>query len=71
MLTLSGFVAVCPIYIREILNPVNWIGWHVYGLLHQSDKNYGEALKCYTRTLKFDKVHFNFTVDFVINKMEK
>ncbi|CAG8580181.1 12419_t:CDS:10 [Ambispora gerdemannii] len=31
------------------------ICWHVYGLLHRSDKNYGQALKCYTHALKIDK----------------
>lgn len=32
------------------------ICWHVYGLLHKSDKNYEEAMKCYNQALKFDKV---------------
>lgn len=32
------------------------ICWHVYGLVHKQDKNYEEALKCYTQALKFDPV---------------
>ena len=34
------------------------LGWHVYGLLYRSDKNYEEAVKCYRYALKFDKVRF-------------
>ncbi|KAJ3307506.1 N-alpha-acetyltransferase 15, NatA auxiliary subunit [Blyttiomyces sp. JEL0837] len=36
----------------EITNPVCW---HVYGLIHRTDKNYEEAIKCYTQATKFDK----------------
>ena len=32
------------------------LGWHVFGLLYRSDKNYEEALKCYSQALKIDKV---------------
>lgn len=32
------------------------ICWHVLGLVHKADRNYEEALKCYTQALKFDKV---------------
>ncbi|KAJ1550622.1 N-alpha-acetyltransferase 16, NatA auxiliary subunit, partial [Nowakowskiella sp. JEL0078] len=31
------------------------ICWHVYGLLYRADKNYEEAVKCYTHALKYDK----------------
>jgi hypothetical protein len=30
--------------------------WHVYGLLHRSNRNYGEAIKCYLQALKIDIV---------------
>ncbi|CAJ0644182.1 14066_t:CDS:10 [Entrophospora sp. SA101] len=53
-----------------ILNPVNWIGWHVYGLLHRSDKNYGEALKCYTRALKFDKDNMQILQDYSLLQIQ-
>ena len=33
-------------------------GWHVYGLLYRSDKNYEEAMKCYRYALKYDKVFY-------------
>eukprot|EP00884_Botryococcus_braunii_P006970 jgi/Botrbrau1/16274/Bobra.0066s0055.1 len=29
--------------------------WHVYGLLHRSDRNYEEAIKCYKQALRIDK----------------
>lgn len=32
------------------------IVWHVYGLLHRADKNFEEALKCYTQASKIEKV---------------
>lgn len=38
------------------------LGWHVYGLLYRSDKNYEEAMKCYRHALKYDKVHCIFIV---------
>eukprot|EP00038_Savillea_parva_P024960 m.45623 g.45623 ORF g.45623 m.45623 type:complete len:863 (+) comp6675_c0_seq1:47-2635(+) len=28
--------------------------WHVYGLLYRSDKDYGQAIKCYRKALHFD-----------------
>lgn len=31
------------------------IVWHVYGLLHRADKNFEEALKCYTQASKIEK----------------
>lgn len=34
----------------------SFLGWHVFGLLYRSDKNYEEALKCYSQALKIDKV---------------
>jgi peptide alpha-N-acetyltransferase len=30
--------------------------WHVYGLLHRSNRNYGEAIKCYLNALRIDVV---------------
>ena len=33
------------------------ICWHVYGLMNRIDRNYEEALKCYTHVLKYDKVN--------------
>ena len=29
---------------------------HVYGLLHRTEKNYEEAIKCYNQSLRIDKV---------------
>lgn len=38
------------------LDLTSHICWHVYGLIHKGEKNYEEALKCYTQALRFDKV---------------
>ncbi|KIM24065.1 hypothetical protein M408DRAFT_331983 [Serendipita vermifera MAFF 305830] len=39
------------------------ICWHVYGLVHKQEKNYGEALKCYSQALKFDATNMNILRD--------
>lgn len=40
------------------LDLTSHICWHVFGIAHKADKNYEEALKCYTQALRFDKVSF-------------
>ncbi|GJJ69727.1 N-alpha-acetyltransferase 15/16, NatA auxiliary subunit [Entomortierella parvispora] len=40
------------------------ICWHVFGLLYRSDKNYEEALKCYSQALKIDKENIQIMRDF-------
>ena len=30
--------------------------WHVFGLMHRSDRNYPEAIKSYLNALRIDKV---------------
>jgi peptide alpha-N-acetyltransferase len=40
------------------------ICWHVYGLIHKGEKNYKEALKCYTQALRYDKVS-SISMDFL------
>jgi tetratricopeptide (TPR) repeat protein len=32
------------------------VSWHIYGLLQRGDKNYEEAIKCYSQSLKIDNV---------------
>ncbi|KAF7323856.1 hypothetical protein MKEN_00606900 [Mycena kentingensis (nom. inval.)] len=39
------------------------IVWHVYGLIHKGERNYEEALKCYTQALRFDKENLNILRD--------
>ncbi|RIA85284.1 NMDA receptor-regulated protein 1-domain-containing protein [Glomus cerebriforme] len=46
------------------------ICWHVYGLLHRSDKNYGEALKCYTQALKYDKDNMQILQDYSLLQIQ-
>lgn len=38
------------------LDITSHICWHVYGIVHKTDRNYEEALKCYRNALKYDKV---------------
>lgn len=33
------------------------IVWHVYGIMHRADKNFEEALKCYTQANRLEKVN--------------
>ncbi|KAF9438279.1 N-alpha-acetyltransferase 16, NatA auxiliary subunit [Entomortierella beljakovae] len=45
-------------------------GWHVYGLLYRSDKNYEEASKCYVNALKFDKENIQILRDLSLLQMQ-
>ncbi|KAF9157176.1 N-alpha-acetyltransferase 16, NatA auxiliary subunit [Mortierella sp. AD010] len=38
--------------------------WHVFGLLHRSDRNYEEALKCYAQALRIDKENLQIMRDY-------
>ena len=38
-------------------------GWHVYALIHKSDRNYEEAIKCYRQACKIDKDNFQLLRD--------
>ena len=29
----------------------NYLCWHIYGIIHRSERNYVEATKCYNRAL--------------------
>lgn len=37
--------------------------WHVYGLLHRSNRDYREAIKCYLNALKIDPENFQILRD--------
>lgn len=37
--------------------------WHVYGLLHRSNRDYREAIKCYLNALKIDRENFQILRD--------
>ncbi|KAJ1960390.1 hypothetical protein IWQ62_004250, partial [Dispira parvispora] len=39
------------------------ICWHVYGLIHRTNKNYAEAVKCYHQALKLDRGNFQILQD--------
>ncbi len=38
------------------LNLKSHVCWHVYGLVHRTKRNYGEAIKCYLNALRLDPV---------------
>ncbi|KAF8926049.1 NMDA receptor-regulated protein 1-domain-containing protein [Dissophora ornata] len=38
--------------------------WHVFGLVYRSDKNYEEALKCYSQAVKIDKENLQIMRDY-------
>ena len=43
------------------------ICWHVFGLIHNDEKNYEAALKSYTQALRFDKVGTHHLSRFRVN----
>lgn len=44
-------------------NIKSYICWHVYGLVNRLDKNYEEAIKCYTQALRIDKDNIQIVRD--------
>ncbi|KAM0752180.1 N-terminal acetyltransferase A, auxiliary subunit [Meredithblackwellia eburnea MCA 4105] len=42
------------------------IVWHVYGLMHRADKNWEEALKCYSQANKIERDSLNILGDLAI-----
>ncbi|KAK3846708.1 MAG: NMDA receptor-regulated protein 1-domain-containing protein [Linnemannia gamsii] len=44
--------------------------WHVFGLLYRSDKNYEEALKCYSQALKIDKENLQILRDYSLLQVQ-
>lgn len=50
---------------RGLMNDLSsHICWHVYGLLHRSEKNYEEAIKCYSHALKYEKENIQIIRDY-------
>jgi tetratricopeptide (TPR) repeat protein len=45
---------------NDVKSPVCW---HVFGLLHKSESNYKEAIKCYLNALKMDSENQNILRD--------
>ncbi|KAF9421043.1 N-alpha-acetyltransferase 15, NatA auxiliary subunit [Podila epigama] len=44
--------------------------WHVFGLVYRADKNYEEALKCYSQALRIDKDNFQILRDYANLQMQ-
>ena len=52
-------------FIKKALfkNLANFTCWHVYGLIHRSNKNYDDARKAYVNALKYDDTNQNVLRD--------
>lgn len=46
------------------------VGWHVYGLLYRSDKNYEEATKCYRFAIKYDNENIHVLRDYAFLQIQ-
>jgi tetratricopeptide (TPR) repeat protein len=44
--------------------------WHVYGLLHRSDRNYNEAIKAYKQALRIDPENLNILRDLSLLQIQ-
>ena len=44
--------------------------WHVYGLLHRSDRNYNEAIKAYKQALRIDKDNLQILRDLSLLQIQ-
>jgi N-alpha-acetyltransferase 15/16, NatA auxiliary subunit len=46
------------------------ICWHVLGMVYRADRNYEEALKCYSNAIKFDKDNLNILKDMAVLQIQ-
>eukprot|EP00331_Platyophrya_macrostoma_P008487 CAMPEP_0176430588 /NCGR_PEP_ID=MMETSP0127-20121128/14336_1 /TAXON_ID=938130 /ORGANISM="Platyophrya macrostoma, Strain WH" /LENGTH=730 /DNA_ID=CAMNT_0017812493 /DNA_START=26 /DNA_END=2218 /DNA_ORIENTATION=- len=46
------------------------ICWHVYGVIQRNNKNYPEAIKCYTQALKLDSENLNILRDMALLQIQ-
>ena len=55
-MTLSSFLSFVIYVLRSSITHScrSHVCWHVYGLLHRSDRNYNEAIKAYKQALRID-----------------
>ena len=44
--------------------------WHVFGLMHRSDRNYPEAIKSYLQALRIDKENMNILRDLSLLQIQ-
>jgi len=50
--------------------PRSHVCWHVYGLLHRSDRNYNEAIKAYKQALRIDKDNLQILRDLSLLQIQ-
>lgn len=46
------------------------ICWHIYGVVQRNQKNYSEAVKCYTQALKIDPDNLNILRDMALLQVQ-
>ena len=51
-------------------NMTSHVCWHVYGLLHRSNRSYHEAVKCYKQALKIDKGNMQILRDLSLLQVQ-
>jgi len=53
-----------------MFNMKSHVCWHVYGLVHRSDRNYVEAIKCYKQALKIDEGNMQILRDLSLLQIQ-
>jgi len=42
------------------------LSWHILGIIHRNNKNYKEAVKCYSQAYKLDPTNSQISRDLVL-----
>ena len=53
-----------------MMNMTSHVCWHVYGLVHRSNRDYHEAVKCYKQALKIDKDNMQILRDLSLLQIQ-
>mmetsp|Transcript_22357 Transcript_22357/g.44641 ORF Transcript_22357/g.44641 Transcript_22357/m.44641 type:complete len:889 (+) Transcript_22357:86-2752(+) len=53
-----------------MMNMTSHVCWHVYGLVHRSNRDYQEAVKCYKQALKIDKDNMQILRDLSLLQIQ-
>ena len=64
----------CKLFLTSILSFLltfrSHVCWHVYGLLHRSDRNYNEAIKAYKQALRIDPENLQILRDLSLLQIQ-
>ena len=53
-----------------MMNMTSHVCWHVYGLVHRSNRDYHEAIKCYKQALRIDKDNMQILRDLSLLQIQ-